>query len=329
MATYYDIFGQKVQYIASDPSPVAVGQVWYNSTSNTTKVRGVTTTSAWATGGSMNDSKGGNGAGDSQNSAIALQGTLGAVTVVESYDGTSWTNGPSSSNNYGSRSAGGGSSSASLIGGYTNSPFTTYNVTEEYDGSGFTAGGVTNTPGYGVNAVYGVNNSALGFVGRAPTGTHNEHYNGTSWTTVNPSPPGQRGGFLSGSTSSAVLASGFVPPNNTTVDCLDYNGTSWTSITALSPGSDGIHGGSGGTNSSAVLIYGGVREPSLGDIDKVNFWNGSAWSSETSLPSARRGANGGVATAYTQGLLFGESPTTATLEFQAAGVAETRTITVT
>lgn len=275
----------------------------------------------------MNDSKGGNGAGDSQNSAIALQGTLGSVTVVESYDGTSWTNGPSSSNTYGSRSGGGGSSSASLIGGYTNSPFTTYNVTEEYDGSSFSAGGTTNQPGYGSGSVYGVNNSALGWSGRAPTGTYNEHYNGTSWTAKNPCPPGQRGGQLAGSTSSAVMASGFVPPNNTTVNCLDWDGTSWSSITGLSPGSDGIHGGSGGTSSSAVLIYGGVREPSLGDIDKVNFWNGSAWSSETALPSARRGSNGGVATAYTQGLLFGESPPTATLEFQAAGIAETRTIT--
>ena len=328
MATYYDIFGQKVQYISSDPPAVAEGQVWYNSTTNVAKFRGVTTSSAWATGGSMNDAKSGNGAGDSQNSAIALQGTLGAVTQVESYDGTSWTNGPSSSNTYGTRSAGGASASASLIGGYTNSPFTTYNATEEYDGSSFSVGGTSNTPGYGTGTCYGVNNSALGWVARAPTGTHNEHYNGTAWTTVNPSPPGQRGGFMGGTTGSAIMASGFVPPNNTTTACQDWDGTSWTSITALTTGEDGIEGGSGGVNSSAVMIYGGVREPSLGNIDKVTFWNGSSWASETALPSARRGSNGGVSVVYTDALLFG-GPSTTTLEFQAAGIGETKTITTT
>ena len=39
MATYYDIHGQKVKYLSSDPSPVTKGQVWYNSTSNTLKIR--------------------------------------------------------------------------------------------------------------------------------------------------------------------------------------------------------------------------------------------------------------------------------------------------
>ena len=31
MATYYEIHGQKVKYLSSDPSPVTEGQVWYNS----------------------------------------------------------------------------------------------------------------------------------------------------------------------------------------------------------------------------------------------------------------------------------------------------------
>jgi hypothetical protein len=39
MATYYGTYGQKVQYLASDPSDPQIGQVWYNSTSATLKVR--------------------------------------------------------------------------------------------------------------------------------------------------------------------------------------------------------------------------------------------------------------------------------------------------
>ena len=331
MATYYDIFGQKVQYLASDPSPVAVGQVWYNSTSNTAKVQGVTTSSSWSTGGNMNDAQGGNGGGDSQTSAVALQGTLGAVTTVEEYDGTSWTNGPNSTNTYGSRSAGGASASAGLIGGYSNSPFTTYTVLEEWNGLSFSGGGSSNTPGYSAGTCYGVNLNALGWVGRdGPNNTANEHYDGSSWTTVNPSPPGQRGGNLAGVLTSAIMASGFVPPNNTTVNSFDYDGTSWTAITNLPSGSDSINSGSGATSSSAYMKYGGSREPSLGRIDTSDFWNGSAWSNETSLPAPRSGSNGGVATSYTGALMFGGSPSgTTTFEFTASGVPETQTLTTT
>jgi hypothetical protein len=47
VATYYDINGQKVQNLASDPSPVQEGQVWYNTTSNTAKVQGYQS-AAWS-----------------------------------------------------------------------------------------------------------------------------------------------------------------------------------------------------------------------------------------------------------------------------------------
>jgi hypothetical protein len=52
MATYYGTYGQKVQYLASDPASPQNGQVWFNSTSNLLKV-GVTQQGAWATGGNL------------------------------------------------------------------------------------------------------------------------------------------------------------------------------------------------------------------------------------------------------------------------------------
>jgi hypothetical protein len=54
MATYYGTYGQKVQYLASDPSDPQIGQVWYNSTSATLKVRQLSTVNAWASGGNLN-----------------------------------------------------------------------------------------------------------------------------------------------------------------------------------------------------------------------------------------------------------------------------------
>jgi hypothetical protein len=50
MATYYGTYGQKVQYLASDPSDPQIGQVWYNSTSAVLKVRQLGTVNAWASG---------------------------------------------------------------------------------------------------------------------------------------------------------------------------------------------------------------------------------------------------------------------------------------
>ena len=38
MATYKGIQGYTVQSLASDPSPVVTGQLWYNSASNVWKV---------------------------------------------------------------------------------------------------------------------------------------------------------------------------------------------------------------------------------------------------------------------------------------------------
>ena len=52
MATYYGTYGQKVQYLASDPASPQAGQVWFNSTSNLLKVA-VTQQGAWATGGNL------------------------------------------------------------------------------------------------------------------------------------------------------------------------------------------------------------------------------------------------------------------------------------
>ena len=57
MANYYDIKGQKVQNLATDPSPLAEGQVWYNTTSNAAKVAGYNSAASWATGGSLNTAR--------------------------------------------------------------------------------------------------------------------------------------------------------------------------------------------------------------------------------------------------------------------------------
>jgi hypothetical protein len=50
MAEYINIRGQNIEVVASDPANPTLGQIWYNSTSNTLKGQGFGTAS-WATGG--------------------------------------------------------------------------------------------------------------------------------------------------------------------------------------------------------------------------------------------------------------------------------------
>jgi hypothetical protein len=57
MAEYINIKGQNIEVVASDPANPTLGQIWYNSTSNTLKGGGVTTAGAWATGGQFKYSK--------------------------------------------------------------------------------------------------------------------------------------------------------------------------------------------------------------------------------------------------------------------------------
>jgi hypothetical protein len=57
MADYINIYGQDILAVASDPANPTVGQIWYNTTSNTLKGGGVTTAGSWATGNNMNTAR--------------------------------------------------------------------------------------------------------------------------------------------------------------------------------------------------------------------------------------------------------------------------------
>jgi hypothetical protein len=57
MADYINIYGQDILAVASDPANPTVGQIWYNTTSNTLKGGGVMLLVAWATGKTMNTAR--------------------------------------------------------------------------------------------------------------------------------------------------------------------------------------------------------------------------------------------------------------------------------
>src|SRR6056300_122589 len=95
MSDYKDIKGLKVRYLASDPANPELGEVWYNSTTNTAKVQAYVATGSWATGGNVNTARSTTSAG-TQTANVIFGGQLSnppyaPQSIVEEYNGSSWS----------------------------------------------------------------------------------------------------------------------------------------------------------------------------------------------------------------------------------------------
>ena len=88
MAEYINIKGQNIEVVASDPANPTLGQIWYNSTSNTLKGGGVTTAGAWATGNPLNTPRVGPGGVGTQTAGLAFGGGVpGSSNATEEWLG--------------------------------------------------------------------------------------------------------------------------------------------------------------------------------------------------------------------------------------------------
>jgi hypothetical protein len=154
MAEYINIKGQNIEVVASDPANPTLGQIWYNSTSNTLKGGGVTTAGAWATGGNL-PSPLYSGAGAGTQTAALMFGGVGPggnSNVTYEYDGTSWT--PSNNLNRTTQQlAGAGTQTAGLA--FGGEPTTA--ATEEYDGTNWTTVNSMNTARYSLGGCRNTN----------------------------------------------------------------------------------------------------------------------------------------------------------------------------
>jgi hypothetical protein len=185
MATYYGTYGQKVQYLASDPSDPQTGQVWYNSTSATLKVQSATTAGAWATGGSLNTARGAIGGLGATKDVALVFGGLGppaptATGITESYNGTSWTE-VGDLNTARALSVGIGTQTSGLcVGGDQLS-----GTTESWNGTSWTS--KTDSPNTGNSGgSAGASNTNALFFGGSPSGTNaiTAYWNGTSLDSI-------------------------------------------------------------------------------------------------------------------------------------------------
>ena len=143
MSEYKKIHGIHVQALASDPSNLGAGQVWYNTTTNKLKITAVSTSGAWATGGNMATSRQQQAGAGTQTAGLAFGGGFPISNTTEHYDGSAWTAGGNmaTARYY---LGGTGTLSAGLgFGGYDGSSIT--NATEEYAGPGIISKTVTSS----------------------------------------------------------------------------------------------------------------------------------------------------------------------------------------
>jgi len=320
MAEYINIKGQNIEVVASDPANPTIGQIWYNSTSNTLKAFDLTTSGSFSTIPSLNSPRGNmavGGAGDAT-AGLAYGGWPSPNTAkAESYDGSTWT----TENNMtqgGHIGAGFGTQTAAVKASGSITPSPGYLLTtEEYNGTSWTTSGNTT---YAATYLAGAGIESAGLMaGGADTGAYNNNsaeYNGSTWTSGNSVPNVLNYHSGCGTQTAALMGASQA---TTPQQFFEYDGTSWTSTANL--GSSVYSRVLAGIQTSAIYW-------SAGNSPNPFFsktYDGSTWSTgPDALFSNQYGAGSGQSAAGYGA--FGVASTNAQ-EFNAPGLPQTRTIT--
>ena len=318
MATYKEIFGKTIKFLAADP-PAAIGegQIWYNDTSDTFKTS--LKTAAWASGGNLGTARSYVAGTGTQTAALAVSGYAGGISNnVEEYNGASWSEQANLGTSRYSLSRGIGTQTAGLFAGGNPPPKAD---SEEYNGTGWSA---TNslTGGLSYLSGFGTADAALVVGGAVPRSTAvntNESFDGTNWTANPATPFTTKEGATSGPATAGVFAGG----NPGLAASYEINSTTWTTVNSMSTGRKAGGFGGGAATQTAGWIAGG-EEPGVTAV--TEHYDGTTWSTSASIATAR--AKTGGAGAQATGLIFGGGPDSglnATEEY--SDVAAVKTIT--
>jgi len=212
------------------------------------------------------------GAGTQSATAVFGGQVVPPFAVVQNetyeYDGTSWTNGGDMGTGRYNLAGCGTQTAALATGGTTVNPspppnFKGRNLTEEYGGTSWTAGGTYPIEVSSIRTA-GTQTAALG-IGGSQFGawivnTVNE-YNGSSWTAGGSMSQPNEGGATSGVQTAAIYAGGFGGPNaptSTTRDRIEiYNGSSWSTETATLTIARAELAASNAGPSTSTMFFGG------------------------------------------------------------------------
>ena len=321
MATYYGTYGQKVQYLASDPSDPQTGQVWYNSTSAVLKVRSVTTSGTWATSGNMNQARGAIGSAGTFTAGLAFGSYFPYSNNVEKYNGSVWTNSTVYPLSIAFIAGCGTQTAALAAGGATYTP-----TVNKFDGTTWTSN-PNGTP-YGAEAanLFGTQTAAIWFGGGDTSSFYpstSASFNGTSFTPTPSLNNDLRYGSMATGTQTAGLAAGGGYPFTTNTE--KWNGSTWTNSGAIPFSTYNVSGDGVGTQSAAMLWFGSPANTT------TQYFNGTSWSNQSAsltYPASGKAASGGTQSAAFSGSGDPAKSVATTNNWTGAGVATTRTVTV-
>jgi hypothetical protein len=193
MADYINIYGQDILAVASDPANPTVGQIWYNTTSNTLKGQSVTTSPSWASAANYPANMQRQASFGTQTATVNASGQEGVAytTNTKEYDGTTWTAGGSVPTALEQPGGGGTLTAGFMAAGETPTPTRT-TETVNYDGTSWALSGSMATGRSGLMSG-GTQTAGIIAGGGQPTFSNaTEEYNGTSWTTGGTLPVAKR-----------------------------------------------------------------------------------------------------------------------------------------
>jgi len=169
------------------------------------------------------------------------------------------------------QNSGTGIQTASLsVNGGTGPPSGYRTATEEYNGTGWSTGGVTTyTMGYG--GASGTQTAALAGGGDGNTPGACDEYDGTTWTGAGAMGINAYQGKFAG-TQTATVAAGMYYD----AEAYEYNGASWTATSSDMPTHVNSAGAVGTQAAAAFLCGGNVSGGASSSLTQE--WNGSSWS---------------------------------------------------
>tara|TARA_R110000737_G_scaffold221449_1_gene236924 strand:+ start:168 stop:1196 length:1029 start_codon:yes stop_codon:yes gene_type:complete len=340
MATYKNIKGIGIQYLASNPANPFLGQVWYNSTTKTLKGYGVgsAATGTWSSGGALNAKRNiATGCGTGNTSNMVTGGASPPTnhsTLNEQYNGSAWTEVGDLNVGKNNASSAGNSPIANTLNYAGDGPGTYSSTNESWNNTSWTEEADLNVSGNGASG-FGVSSTSAGRAGgqssaTPPGGPHftgTEIWNGSSWTEVNNLNASRRYAGGVGTVTAALFIGGDTdvptfPGGRVTARVESWDGTSWSEIADISSGRYSMKTAGIQTN---TIISGGYPPLTV----NTEIWNGSSWTEIANMAVARAGHTGGgsSSSAMASG---GETPLTpnisaVTEEFQAGN--EVLTIT--
>ena len=308
MADYKGIKGFTIPNVSSDPSNPIIGQIWYNSTTDTLKGAGAGV-GAWAATNAINTARyTGGSAGTTGTSAMFFggqaPGSYNFRAETEQYNGTSWSEVGDLNTDKRQAVGFGSQSDAMAVGGYAEPPTNIVDQSETWNGTSWSEGNNMGSKRYGCGAG-GHSTSSAGLIwgghedGTAVNVTKTETYNGTSWTEVNDLATATTGSGGAGTQAAALSINTLGPPASGL--CNRWDGTSWTTDGGTINTPRNYASQHGGTQTSAIYAGGHPTTPAE---TLTEIYDGTSWTEVADLTTGRYGL-GGAAVNNTAALVFG------------------------